>query len=37
MHPFVAAHIAITFEHEVEQRANAIRRDLRRSRRTRRR
>jgi hypothetical protein len=28
MHPFVAAQIAITFEHEVEQRTAAIRRDL---------
>jgi hypothetical protein len=33
MHPFVAAQIAITFDYEVERHANAIRRDLRRSRR----
>jgi hypothetical protein len=31
MHPFVAAQIAINFEHEVEARAAALRRDLDRS------
>jgi hypothetical protein len=29
VHPFVAAQIAITFQHEIEQRTAAVRRDLR--------
>jgi hypothetical protein len=33
MHPLVAAQIAITFEHEIEQRTAAMRRDLLRPRR----
>jgi hypothetical protein len=37
MHPFVAAQIAITFDHEIERRAAATRRDLERDRRPRRR
>jgi hypothetical protein len=37
MHPFVAAQIAITFEHEIEQRAAATPRDLAQERRPRRR
>jgi hypothetical protein len=32
MHPFVAAQIAITFEHEIEARAAATRRDIERAR-----
>jgi hypothetical protein len=30
MHPFVAAQIAITFQHEAEQRSRTIRQDLER-------
>ena len=37
MHPFVAAQIAITFDHEVERRTAATRRDLEGDRRPRRR